>query len=105
MENAKHFKKLPEELILMIWNMVDPDYMRGLSIRKFMPNDNIVYETYKNSHYQKLLDIHQELDVWWKYSTPSTGCHRCSGSGATCSDCSITPTWQQPVFLGLPWDV
>ena len=91
------FKTLPTELTWKIWEMVDPDYMEVLRIRRFMPGNNVLYEKHKNSHYEKLIDIHHEFNIWTMFNSPASGCSRCSGSGAVCSDCSSRPKWLLPI--------
>ena len=96
MEN-RYFEALPTELNWKIWEMVDPDYIEVLRIRGCRPGNNVLYETYKNSHYEKMISIRHEFKIWTIFNRPAAGCNRCNSSGAVCSDCSSRPRWLHPV--------
>lgn len=59
----EYFKSLPTELIWKIWGEVDPGYMEVLRIQGRQPGDDVVYETYKKVHHERIQDVGFELMI------------------------------------------
>lgn len=89
MENKKYFKLLPTELIWKIWETVDPGYMKVLRIQERQPGNDIVYETYKKVHHERIRDVGFEMminNVRYKYG--GSRCNSCRGLEYQCFDCA-----------------